>query len=1311
VSELAAGTAVAGFRIEGLIGHGSSGSVYAARELMLDRRVALKVLTRQLAADERFRERFLSESRVAASLEHLNIIAIYGAGESDGLVYLAMRLIEGGDLHGIVEREGALEPVRAAAILAQVADALDAAHRRGLVHRDVKPANVLVDETDRAFLCDFGLARHAASVDSFTRDSPFAGTIDYIAPEQLHGEEIDGRADIYALGCVLFECLAGVPPYRRANELATVLAHLNEAPPSLVELRPELPAELDSVVRRALAKSPADRYATAVELADAARAAAGAEAVGPTTPAGHPQLQTFLIADVRGYTSYTAQRGDEAGAELAATFARLARDVVSRREGRLVELRGDEALAAFESARHALQAAVELQHAVAEEDLPRGVGIGLDAGEAVPVGRGFRGAALNTAARLCARARAGEVLATEGVVHLAGAVAGVSFGLRRPERLKGLDRPVIAVEIHPAGQTLGRQLLRRLTVRTRALSRRTRAVGVGTLVALLAGVAALVALTSAGTSALAANSLNVLAVGNGKAESSIHPAPELGGFIADGNNLWGIGVDGRVLQRLDGRTRSLGRQFALPVSPAGYAPEVAFGSIWATDPHDAALLRIDPRYGRVADTIKLPAGRQADGPQNAQGVAVADHAVWVAYGFPKRLARYDPATGRVTSRQLGSGAFYDALVAAHGDLVWVVDRDGRHLLRVDPRDGSIVATGRLHAGFVEDARVFGGSLWVAMQGDGGVWQVDETGAVVGKVPTGEVPYALATGAGALWVANANSGTVTRIDASTTRTKTFATGHRPIGVGVTGKHLWVFLGLGLADARARVSGSNVVRQAALGDPYPALDPVIFANLTSFVLQYVTGSRLMDYRAGPAGVARIVPELAAGPPRVTDDGRTWTFRVRQGLRFSPPSGEAVTAEAVRYSIERAISPRLSNSYCRDILLHDLVGLQAYTDGKAQHVSGLTATGDTVRIRLVAPSSTLPARLAMPCFSVVPIGTPIAPDGLEEAIPSAGPYYVDYRLRDFELVLKKNPNYGGTRPQRVDGVIVTESLSPAKAAELVARGEGDYVVSDDETSELARGGHYEREFGKPGRSQRYFRVPANGIRFILFNTRAGPFANARLRRAAALALDRQALARAADGSPRGLFLPPGIPGYGAGDVFAPTPDVRRARALVGRRRVHALLVADAVSPESEPLTREVARDLSHAGIDVQVRLDVDPSVLARKGRPRVDAYLSGWIADYPDPASYFTDVLDARNSYYPQWFSDRRWLARIEASARAGGAARPRRYRQLDVALARGPLPLTAFSAFSSPAQLFSARVRCHTFLPFFGGLVDPTSLCVR
>src|SRR6185436_5738695 len=163
------GTAIAGYRIERLIGHGSSGSVYAAQELSLQRRVALKVLLPELARDDRFRERFLRESRLAASLEHPNIIPIYAAGESDGSIYLAMRFVEGRDLGRLIADEGALDPERAVELLVQIADALDSAHRNGLVHRDVKPGNVLVEATDQAFLCDFGLAKHAVTVDSVTR--------------------------------------------------------------------------------------------------------------------------------------------------------------------------------------------------------------------------------------------------------------------------------------------------------------------------------------------------------------------------------------------------------------------------------------------------------------------------------------------------------------------------------------------------------------------------------------------------------------------------------------------------------------------------------------------------------------------------------------------------------------------------------------------------------------------------------------------------------------------------------------------------------------------------------------------------------------------------------------------------------------------------------------------------------------------------------------------------------------------------------------------------------------------------------------
>ena len=1320
MGELAAGAALAGYRIERLIGHGSSGSVYAAVDVSLERRVALKVLLPELASDAGFRERFLRESRIAASLEHAHIVPIYTAGESDGHVYIAMRFVEGSDLRGLIDREGALDVAEGVSLLLQVADALDAAHRRGLVHRDVKPGNILVDESQRAFLCDFGLARHATSVNSVTRDSAFSGTIEYVSPEQIHGDDVDRRSDVYSLGCVLYESLTGRSPFRRSTEVATVLAHLGDDPPSLVEANAAVPPQLDAVVRRALAKAPDDRYDSAGAFAEAARSATG-EAAPARGGTRTPQLRTFLIADVRGYTRYTHDHGDEAGAELASAFARVARDVVGRREGRLVELRGDEALVVFESARQALRAAVEMQEQVAAASLPRGVGIGLDAGEAVPVGSGFRGAALNMAARLCSRARAGEILASEGVVHLAGAVEGVGYGLRRLERVKGVDRPIAAYEVEAAGLDRGRQLRRRLTTRARATSRRTRLAVGGVTAATAAALVSALLLAGGSEGALPASAFAVLGTNTGKSDGTLHTPSDVFALVADERNgdFWALTAGGRVLQQIDVRSRKLGRQFALASAPYALAPTVAFSSIWATDEQEPTLLRVDPRYGRVADTIELPAGEQADGPQNAQGVAVTDTAVWVAYGYPKRIARYDPRSGRIFSRALGDrdGAFFNALVAAERDVVWIVDRDGRKLLRIDPSDGSVVARGRLHAGSVADARVVDGSLWVALQGDRGVWQVARSGETLGKTTTGDLPYSLASarGSGQLWVANANGGSVTRIDAASGKASTFRTRHRPLTVGVTGKEAWVYLGLSATDARALISGPKVVRQAAVGNPYFSTDPSTFGGVGPLILNYATGARLVDYRPAADGSARLVGDVAESI-RASRDGKTWTFRIRKGFRFSPPSGDPVTAETFRLSIERALSPALSNGYCRQGLITDLVGEQAYVEGKAQHISGLQARGSDLVVRLVAPSWTLPARVAMPCFSAVPIGTPVAPNGLDEPIPSAGPYYVDYNLSDFELVLKKNPNYGGTRVQRVDGVVVTENLSAEQAGDRVVRGDADYAYDDTEPAApaFAPGGTYERRFGgaHSGKPQ-YVRVASNVSRFLLFNTVEGPFRDVRLRRAVALAVDRQAFARVFLAVPRSLFLPPGIPGYVKRDAYAPTPQLARARALVGKQGgVRIVVTGDAANPLMQPATAELRKQLRRIGIEVIVHLVPDPWAFAKASSPRVDLVLDGWAGDYPDGWQYFTTILDPRDGphFYPPFFTDQRWLSEIRRAARLKGEERTRAYERLDLALARGPVPVTTLVVSNSPPQLFSRRVKCKTFLPMFFGLADPTSLCV-
>src|SRR5829696_4141579 len=226
---LAPGSTVSGYRIESLLGEGATGAVYLARDAE-GRAVALKVLDPAVAADARFRERFLRESRVAALLEHPNLVPVLDAGEADGLLYIAMEWVDGVDLRSLLRRDGALEPARAVSLVEDVGAGLDVAHAAGLVHRDVKPANILVIG-ERARLCDFGLARHTASADSLTGERTLVGTVAYIAPEQIEGAGVDARSDVYSLGCVLFECLTGEPPFDRGSELAVLYAHLNEPPP------------------------------------------------------------------------------------------------------------------------------------------------------------------------------------------------------------------------------------------------------------------------------------------------------------------------------------------------------------------------------------------------------------------------------------------------------------------------------------------------------------------------------------------------------------------------------------------------------------------------------------------------------------------------------------------------------------------------------------------------------------------------------------------------------------------------------------------------------------------------------------------------------------------------------------------------------------------------------------------------------------------------------------------------------------------------------------------------------------------------
>ncbi|WP_369241696.1 serine/threonine-protein kinase [Streptomyces sp. R21] len=296
------GRQIASYRVEREIGRGGMAVVYRARDLRLDRTVALKLLAPELARNDTFRRRFTHESRVAAAIDHPHIVPVFEAGETDGVLYIAMRYVAGLDLRHLLDREGPLPVKVAGRIAIQVASALDAAHDHGLVHRDVKPGNILVaegtdsDHPEHVYLTDFGLTKKSLSLTGFTSVGQFVGTLDYVAPEQISGKPVDGRCDVYSLACVVYESMAGKPPFQREDDMALLWAHQYDEPPPLSEKRPGIAAPVDAVLAKALSKSPDDRYDSCLAFVAALRAAASG-----ATGAGHAPTQAARAAGTPEY--------------------------------------------------------------------------------------------------------------------------------------------------------------------------------------------------------------------------------------------------------------------------------------------------------------------------------------------------------------------------------------------------------------------------------------------------------------------------------------------------------------------------------------------------------------------------------------------------------------------------------------------------------------------------------------------------------------------------------------------------------------------------------------------------------------------------------------------------------------------------------------------------------------------------------------------------------------------------------------------------------------------------------------------------
>ena len=314
--DLAPGAQLAGYEIQQQIGRGGMAVVYRALDLRLGRLVALKVLAPHLGEDEAFRQRFMRESRAAAGVDHPHIIPVFEAGDAADVLFIAMRYVSQGDVRSLIEAQGPLSPARTALIASQVASALDAAHSHGLVHRDVKPANVLLGQasradTDHVYLSDFGLSKQSLTPSTLTSTGQFLGTLDYVSPEQIQGQPVDGRADQYALACTVVEILTGVPPFRREDSMAVMWAQLEAEPPRLTERRPDLPAAVDEVIGTAMAKRPSGRFATCRDFAAELANALTQEISGPrgprTAPAAQAQVDPAQAARVQAAQVPAAQ--------------------------------------------------------------------------------------------------------------------------------------------------------------------------------------------------------------------------------------------------------------------------------------------------------------------------------------------------------------------------------------------------------------------------------------------------------------------------------------------------------------------------------------------------------------------------------------------------------------------------------------------------------------------------------------------------------------------------------------------------------------------------------------------------------------------------------------------------------------------------------------------------------------------------------------------------------------------------------------------------------------------------------------------
>ena len=655
-----------------------------------------------------------------------------------------------------------------------------------------------------------------------------------------------------------------------------------------------------------------------------------------------------------------------------------------------------------------------------------------------------------------------------------------------------------------------------------------------------------------------------------------------------------------------------------------------------------------------------------------------------------------------------------SVVAAASDAVWVAD-DLNTVTRVDAETGlrTAIPVGNGPAGIALGEQ----GAWVTLKADDSVARLDPTtGSVSKTIPVGRGPTGVAVGAGAVWVANADDGTLSRIDPETNEVvATIRVGASPQDIVVGDERVWV--SVRATPTQSAAPGGTARIQFAY-DP-GLLDPAVGYSAETWMIGYATGAKLLNYpdSQGPAG-SRLVPEVATALPRRSSDGRTYTFKIRKGFRFSPPSNEPVTAETFKHTIERALSPKLHGPGPQ--FLRDVVGADAYVSGRTSHIAGITVRGDTLTFRLSHPSGDFTSRIATPLFAAVPIDTPTE---AVNTVSSAGPYYRASYLGD-TIVLRRNPNYHGGRPHRLREIRIRVKVGERLASTAVVNGTADYAVPSVSIAGDTHG--LVRRFGpaspaaEAGR-QRYFINQTLGLQYLDMNTKRDLFASTRMRRAVNYAIDRRALARAdlsgglTGATPTDQYLPPGMPGFRDARIYPLRPNLTKARRLAGPGRRTAVLYAPP-DPSDRRRSEIVKANLSAIGIDVQVKILPDAVFFRRLGRTGepYDLALGRWYADYADPVT-FLGLFDPRSgpsnpsqSLNYAHFDDPAYTRRLAAAERLSAPARYLAYGRLESDLARHAAP---WAAFANPVahDFFSARLGCQVFHPIYS--IDLAELCLR